>query len=94
MLQKYSFADKANEAVDGMKEQTFAIVSSRNNKLLFWGGSTKSKFDSFTSVKLYKTETLANKTLEDRKRRMVDPLWRTAYVMELKVEFGKTCTYR
>jgi hypothetical protein len=89
-----TFADKANEMTDCMKEHTFAIVSSKNNKLFFWGGSTKPKFGSFTSVKLYKTETLANKTLEDRKRRMDDPLWRTAYVLELKVEFGKICTYR
>ena len=87
-----NFADKANEMTNCMKEQTFAIVSSRNNKLLFWGGSTEPKFGNFTSVKLYKTETLANKTLEDRKRRMVDPLWRTANVMEIKVELGKICT--
>ena len=63
-------------------------------KALYIQELEKPKFDSFTSVKLYKTATLANKTLEDRKRRMCDPLWRTAYVMELKVEFGKICTYR
>jgi hypothetical protein len=83
-----NYADKVNEMTDCMKEQTFAIVSSDNRKkMFFWGGAEKPHFGSFTTVKLYRTETLARKTLEDRKKRMVDPLWRNADVIGLKVEF-------
>lgn len=86
-------AKYAEEVESSMpKETVFAIVSSKNNKLFFWGGAEKPKFGNFTTVKLYRTETLARKTLEDRKRRMVDPLWRTADVMELKVTLGKILT--